>query len=319
MQHLSGTLFAMPGTQLKAMTDVMRLAKRHHECFTAAQARDAGVSPRFLTALTHAGVVSRLFQGVYAVGGVPSVDQRMMAACLATGGRVSHWSAAHLWGFDVSAPSPVHVLLARRGGSRRDHGLVIHRTLAHVVGATHRGIPVTIPARTLVDVASLAVNHADEEAVVCLVGFFVSKRLLQLSRLEQALDRQAGGLPGTLHLRSLIAEMAGPTESVAELELVRLLEAAGLPRPKLQFEARTARGELIGRLDAAYPELRIAMEVDGYRFHADYDSFVADHERHNRLVADGWTVLRMTLASIRSSPRKVVADVRAALDRVRAA
>jgi very-short-patch-repair endonuclease len=173
----------------------------------------------------------------------------------------------------------------------------------------------------LVDVASLAVNHADEEAVVCLVCFFVSKRLLQLSRLEQALDRQAGGLPGTLRLRSLIAEMAGPTESVAEfeLELVRLLEAAGLPRPKLQFEVRTARGELIGRLDAAYPELRIAMELDGYRFHADYDSFVADRERHNRLVADGWTVLRMTLASIRSSPREVVADVRAALDRVRAA
>ncbi len=303
----------MPGIQSKATTNVMRIAKRQRRCFTASQARHVGIGPKSLASLTHGGLVTRVFRGVYVVGGAPSPEERMMAACLATHGRVSHWSAASLWGFGVEPDGPVHVLVAGRNGTRREQGIVVHRTRRSVIPATQAGIPVTTPARTLVDVASLAATGADDDEVVVLVGHFVARRLVTLAHLEDSLSREAAGVPGAGRLRSLIAEMAGPVESVAELELVNLVLIAGLPKPITQFEARTADGELLGRLDAAYPAQRIAIEVDGYRFHADYDSFVADRERHNRLVASGWTVLRATPAAIRSNPSKLLADIRTAL------
>jgi hypothetical protein len=65
----------------------------------------------------------------------------------------------------------------------------------------------------------------------------------------------------------------------------------------------------------SWPVQRVALELDGYRYHADARTFVSDRERGNRIVSMGWTLLRTTPTAVRERPQEVVNDVRAALRR----
>jgi very-short-patch-repair endonuclease len=86
----------------------------------------------------------------------------------------------------------------------------------------------------------------------------------------------------------------------------------------LQHEVWHA-GRFIARIDAAYPERRIAIEVDGFEAHSSPDAFQRDRTRQNRLVALGWTVLRFTWADVVQRPTMVAQTIREAINRVPAA
>ncbi len=66
-------------------------------------------------------------------------------------------------------------------------------------------------------------------------------------------------------------------------------------------------------LDLCYPELRIAIEVDGRAYHIWTDTWERDLRRQNQLVLAGWTVLRFTAADLRHRPGQVADQVRRAL------
>ena len=61
------------------------------------------------------------------------------------------------------------------------------------------------------------------------------------------------------------------------------------------------------RIDLAYPELRLAIECDGFRWHAQRSDWDADRRRQNDLVAQGWRVLRLTAAM---SDDEIIAAIR---------
>jgi very-short-patch-repair endonuclease len=63
----------------------------------------------------------------------------------------------------------------------------------------------------------------------------------------------------------------------------------------------------------------VALELDGYSYHADHRTFVADRERGNRLVTAGWTLLRTTPAAMRADPVTLCRSVTAALAQAKAA
>ena len=63
----------------------------------------------------------------------------------------------------------------------------------------------------------------------------------------------------------------------------------------------------------AFPELRIAIEVDGWAHHSDVDRFRHDRQRQNTLVALGWTVLRFTWTDLTDRPAYVIATIRTLL------
>ena len=50
----------------------------------------------------------------------------------------------------------------------------------------------------------------------------------------------------------------------------------------------------MARIDVAFREQRIAIEVDGFAYHSDRARFQRDRSRQNLLVGLGWTVLRFT-------------------------
>lgn len=70
-----------------------------------------------------------------------------------------------------------------------------------------------------------------------------------------------------------------------------------MPEPVLQFGVSDG-GRFIARVDHAYPRQKIALEVDGFRWHSDPQTFRNDRRRANRLVEAGWTVLRTTVEEL---------------------
>lgn len=79
-------------------------------------------------------------------------------------------------------------------------------------------------------------------------------------------------------------------ESAARVELW----LAGLPPPVLQHEVRTEHGRLVARVDLAWPQQRLLVEVDGFAFHSDRVAYRRDREKMNDLERLGWRVLRVT-------------------------
>jgi len=89
----------------------------------------------------------------------------------------------------------------------------------------------------------------------------------------------------------------------------RLLRRAGIAEWVPQYPVRLPRG--IAYLDIAFPEQKIAIEVDGRRYHDESsDRFEADRDRQNDLVALGWRVVRVTWTMLAENPGRVVDRIR---------
>ena len=111
-------------------------------------------------------------------------------------------------------------------------------------------------------------------------------------------------------LRSILGPWLVGVESAAEAEVLRTLARAGLPAPTPQFEVFYPDGRLLARIDFAWPDHHLALEVDGFRWHANPAAQVEDAARANRLAALGWTVLRTTPAEMAAGNDQVIAAIR---------
>jgi very-short-patch-repair endonuclease len=91
--------------------------------------------------------------------------------------------------------------------------------------------------------------------------------------------------------------------------VLSLLTSAGLPSPETQCVV-DHDGSFVARVDLAYPDILLAIEVDGYRYHSSRAAWQADLDRQNRLMSLGWTILRFTKDDVTFRPRLLVARVR---------
>ena len=145
------------------------------------------------------------------------------------------------------------------------------------------------------------------------MNYCVSERLFTIRRLERFTTEHGHNARGIRRLRAVLGGLSD-VGSLAEADLVAVLAAAGVERPVTQFELRDG-GRLVARIDLAWPARRVALELDGYRYHADARTFVSDRERGNRIVSMGWTLLRTTPTVVRERSQELVRDVKAALGR----
>jgi very-short-patch-repair endonuclease len=175
------------------------------------------------------------------------------------------------------------------------------------------GIPVTKPARTLLDLATV-----EPETVVerCLDDA-LRRRLVSLAFLERWLqDPRRKKHRGAGLLQRLIDDRAtvGVTESPLEDRVLRILRDGGLPIPRLQYEVRDG-DRFVARPDFAYPNERVAVEAEGFLHHDRRQTFDAERSRGNDLQAMGWKVLRITAKHVEDHAEEVVEWVRRALAR----
>ena len=236
-------------------------------------------------------------------GSVRTWEQVVFAATLAGGMNTwaSHFTGLRIWGyrgFDEH-PLEVTVTLERRPritGARVHRSGTITDADVRVVGV----IPVLSAARTLVDVSS----RFDDAALGALIDDGLRRRVLTISALHALARRLPTIAPGRSPkrvARLLTARTAGfhPGDSELESNVLRVLVGAGFPRPRQQYRV-IANGRTYF-LDLAYPDARLAIEVDGFDFHRGRDAFDRDRARQNDLVSSGWTVLRFTSRSSEAS------------------
>jgi predicted transcriptional regulator of viral defense system len=161
--------------------------------FTVDQARKQGVSRQLLNHHLRQGRFERVRRGLYRVTGFPSsqyddIREKWMAVGMDKA-VLSHESALSLLELSDNIPDKVHLLVPRRHrGLRRPPGVVIHtRPDDEKVSTVWRdAMPVTAPARTLVDIA----DELQPEQAAMAVEQALSLGMLTRRQLEQEAKRQ---------------------------------------------------------------------------------------------------------------------------------
>jgi very-short-patch-repair endonuclease len=291
---------------------IAALASRQHGVVTRAQLLAAGLGPGAIDHRVRSGRLHVLHRGVYLVGhATPTWRTREIGAVLACGPTavLSHRSAAAFWEVLAYPASSADIdVTATKRGTESKPGIRVHRarTLGRRDYVIREGIPVTTPARTILDLAASCPAGEVERAV----GEGIARGLLSEPRLRDQLDRNRGR-QGAGALRALIDLDGGPAASRSEAErrLLRLVRAAGLPIPE--------SNALVGgfEVDFIWRRHRLIVEVDGYRFHSSRPRFEHDCKRDASLAALGYTVLRVTWRQLTREPEAVVARLAAALAR----
>jgi very-short-patch-repair endonuclease len=282
---------------------IAAIATRQHGLVARAQLLAAGVPVHIIEARLRSGHLVRVHAGVYRTGPVAGARARELAAVLACGpgARASHWSAAALWQIapPQAATDPVDTLVVGCFRGRRP-GIRIHRAAALGAGETGEvdGVPVTSPARTLLDLALMA-GRRDLERVAAEAD----RRGLVTREAIAALLAHHRHHPGAARLRDVWDEDDGPalTRSEAEALLLELLRKARLPHPRCNF--RVAGFEV----DFCWPDRRLIAEVDGYAYHGSPRPFQADRRRDAALTLAGYRVLRFTWKQLAREPEATVA------------
>jgi very-short-patch-repair endonuclease len=283
---------------------VVRVAERQHGVVTRQQLIAAGLSDHGIARRVKDGRLWRVHQGVYAVGRPAlTFHGRLMAAVLScgTGAAVSHYAAGVLQGLLKERGPRIDVTVPGSGGRRRRGAVIIHRgPLPAGEVITVEGIPVTSPARTVVDLADFLPRRQLERVI----------DEAQYLRLELGDLAPRHGRRGNGTLKRVLAEhQAGTTLTRSELEerMLDLLHSRRLPTPEINADIEGYE------VDFVWHDHGLIVETDGWRAHGTRNAFERDRRRDADLVSAGWRVLRVSYQRLEREPAWVAQRLAAAL------
>lgn len=284
----------------EADRQVAGIARRQHGLVARDQALERGLSPSAWRRRLQRGELVVVHRGVARFPAAPVTDeQRLLAAVLAIGcgAMASHRSGAWLWGVPLEVLAP-EVTVPVRGRSPRLPGVVVHRPvlLADLHPSWRRGIPVTSPLRVLVDLGQPG-RAADVELAL---DTFHTARLVTLEAERAVLTRHARrGGSGAATLRQVLDRWTvGDDLADSQFELLVASRLAEHGLPVAAFHHRIGRHEV----DFAFPEVLVAVEVDGWATHGRRRAFEDDRARDLELAARGWLVVRLTWWAVTNRP-----------------
>jgi predicted transcriptional regulator of viral defense system len=190
------------------------------------------------------GRLHRIHRNVYAIGHrPPSPHARAMAAVLACGAHaaLSHQSAAALWEIVANSDPVMHVT------ARSNHalgGVRVHRsrTLTADQITTHFGIPVTTPARTIIDLADVLPDAA-------LARAFNEAQLKRRARIDDivSLLARSPGRRAANRVSRLVTDATSPTRSQLEDDFLRFVARFRLPVPEVNQRVAGHEGHALAR------------------------------------------------------------------------
>ncbi len=273
---------------------------------------------KFLTARQIKGRVRtgawvRIFPRVYRVEGAPSTWRQSIQALLLWGGKgavLSHRTAAALHGFKGFAEGPLELTSLRQ--LRVPNNVRLFRVTA--MSARDRtkvdDLSVTTPTRTLLDLAALNDGYTLRSAMDQLLR----EKKTTVEKLLAAVKRSVHRV-GVVDMRQVLREFAGeggPTESELERCALELIQAAGIPLPKVQWGMVVGRKQR--RLDLFFATQGVVIEVDGYAWHAGVDDFEEDRARNNSLILANLRVFHWTWQAIHERPEELIGELLVALN-----
>jgi very-short-patch-repair endonuclease len=282
------------------MTDVDRavadITEQQHGVFSTDQAKEAGATRSFIRWRLDSGRWKRLSEVVLQMVGLPYTwYSRVMAGVLdaGDGAAASHRTAAHIHGLPGFLANRVEVSRQPNSSSASQLALV-HRSRWlppwHIV--VMNGIRVTNMARTLFDLAGVVSRPRLERAL----DNAITMKLVTIEALNSMLEELAErGRTGVAAMRKLLeARQQGYIAPASELEarFIRFLKKYGLRDALRQLNA--GGDDWVARVDFAYPDLKILIELDGRLHHTALLDANRDRRRRARLTAQGWRVITIT-------------------------
>lgn len=285
------------------------LAAQQRGVVARQQLLEAGLGPDMVQGRLDRGRLHRFpngLRGVYLVGHASplplALEHGALLACGVRDALLSHRSALWLWDLGPR-PDAIEVLVVGGAASRRRPAVVGHAVAALPAEDRRRvlGLPVTGPARTILDVAA-TLSAGDLAAIVDRAR---AAGVVRRGELERALARSAGRR-GAAALRHVLRERTGPqfSRSEAERRVADLVaRVPDLPRP--QRNARLHGHEV----DLLWPRKRVVVEVDGYAFHGPRRAFEHDRARDAELTARGYRVVRVTWRQLVEEPEVLLVRI----------
>ena len=280
------------------------LLRRQHGVFTRADAESVGMTRRQIDRRHHDGLIVRCSPGVFRVVSVAASPlARLWAVHLAVPGSViSHRSATWILSYRDRPPRPE--VSGPVGCGSVVPGAIIHRRRPDMLARSVvvDGMRVTRPEVTVLEMAGVM----GDAAFRALVDRYAGGHRAPIERLADWFSVVCGrGTAGSARARrELERRVTGDVaESVLERAFIDLVEGSPLPMPTLQFVPPWDRDV---RIDAAYVDMKVLIELDSHRFHANPDAFEVDRRRDQIAAAHGWRTCRFTWAQIRHEPDHVV-------------
>ncbi len=241
------------GMEQDVRSALCRLAESQCGLFSAAQAASIGISHAELFRAVRQGHLRRPRSGVYAICGAPqSRWEDLVAAALAVGSDavISHTGAAALNRLQVGPATPPPELTVPLHHHPRLAGVTLHRRgpLPRQDVTVKYGVPVTSPARTIVDLASRYDLHALER----ILDEALIERRLNIPELHRCWQRTAPNAPGRSKIQRLLAQrFEGPlADSMLEAQAFEAL----LALPPFEAHFVVGVGNAVYVIDAAWPD-----------------------------------------------------------------
>jgi hypothetical protein len=280
----------------------------------------AGWSTSAVERALRSGRLITIVNGVYRVTGSPPSRRQSQIAALtacAPDAYLARHTAADVHGLLPPAPGPLHLVLRHhRKAPLLPPGLAVvtrSRTLRPEEVVAHDGLVLTSASRTVLDLAA----DLDTSSLAELVATGLRLRVFDEAALAAIVDAHPAAR-GRSRLRAALALLADDGRRArAEVEIAALaaIVGAGLPRPVVGLRIIDDSGAFVAEVDLGYPHARLALEIDGYRWHSSPEQKLADEARQNRIILAGWSVLRFSAQVVRREPEVLVAAVAEALQR----
>ena len=274
---------------------VAQVAARQLGVLDTADLHACGLSDDAIARRVQSRSLFPLYRGVYVLAH-PNIEFK--AWCLAAvracgpGAALSHWAAAVLWELLEPTgryPDEIAPTIKRHDGINTFRG-------ANYDVTVHKGIPVTVPAQTVIHLSSLAPFATLRRAV----NQGLNLRLLSLPDLITHSHR------GAKQLRAVLAT-AAPTRSENENAVLHLLHEAGIPKPLVNPAIEGTN--LIP--DFLWPDNALVLETDSWRYHDHLLARADDRTKQAILESLGYTVIRTSWAEITTRPDRMIARVSA--------
>ncbi len=257
---------------------------------------------RTITRWAHAGPWQSVLPGVVAGHRGPVAQGQLRRAALAYAGAGAALSGLHaldllgITGDRIAVDDQVLVLIPWTQKRLSSGFVTIERSQREPRVLHRRGLPVVDPARAAADAAR---HGADLDRVREIFGATLHQRRCSLAHLRDEVFN--GPTQRSATARRVLTEVSAGVRSSAEGKARELIVGSGLPQP-LWNEAVVIAGELIGEADAYWPRHRVALEIDGVRWHSTPADLRRTQAKQRRYSAAGVLLLSIAPADFLEDP-----------------
>lgn len=288
-----------------------------------------GMSDRHVAALVRDGTLVRIRRGQYVDGEAWRALSRADRSRLLTRGvmltahpgtTATHVSSALEWGapvWDLSLDVAHTTRRDGKAGRRRDDWIQHCGSLPAEDVTVRNGIPVSIAARTCVEITTIT---DVERSLVVVNGLLHSGATTAQEFADWA--ENARYWPHSL-TTDLVLRLCEPKlESAGETRFDYFCWRQQLPRPKPQVEVYDDHGRLVGRVDFVWEDFGVFVEFDGREKYTKYrrggetfEAFLLREKKREELICQltGWVCIRVTWADL-AAPDLLARRVRKLLE-----